>query len=294
MPQEIVYTSVGEMKARLVEVMSQTPDSAEFPQVPGPASRPAYGHIAFEGLPNTRDLGGLATADGHTIKPGLLYRSGMLGYYATEADLATLCGTCNLRLLVDLRNDAEVSETPDPTEALPGVRYIRADIIGGAAEGITQEGNVEGDVEGKTNAFAKVAEIAEKEGPEKALAAFYPHLLLDETGVKGYGTFLRELAACESGAALWHCSLGRDRCGLASMLLESLLGVSRSDMENDFLATNIYVPLLFTQKGSASLMAFRAACDALKREFGGVEGYVTQALGITQEEIGSLRARYLQ
>lgn len=278
------------MKARLVEVLPQTPDIAEFPQVPGPASRPAYGRIAFEGLFNTRDLGGLTTADGRTIKPGLLFRSGMLGPYATEADLATLRDVCGLRLLIDLRNDAEVSETPDPVEALPGVRYARADIIGGSAEGITQEGNVEG----KTNAFAQVAEVAKKEGPQKALAAYYPHLLLDDAGIAGYGTFLRELVACEEGAALWHCSLGRDRCGLASMLLESLLGVSQVDMENDFLATNIYVPLLFTQKGSANLLAFRAACGALEREFGGPEGYVTQALGISRDEIEALRARYLQ
>ena len=37
-------------------------------------ARPNYGRIDFEGLPNTRDLGGLPTADGRRVRRGHLLR----------------------------------------------------------------------------------------------------------------------------------------------------------------------------------------------------------------------------
>ena len=50
---------------------------------------PEFGHIPFEGLRNTRDLGGMPTADGRTIAPAKLLRSGAL-HKASEQDLARL------------------------------------------------------------------------------------------------------------------------------------------------------------------------------------------------------------
>ena len=52
---------------------------------------PEFGHIPFEGLHNTRDLGGMPTADGRAIVPAKLLRSGAL-HKATEQDLARLVG----------------------------------------------------------------------------------------------------------------------------------------------------------------------------------------------------------
>lgn len=52
---------------------------------------PEFGHIPFEGLRNTRDLGGMPTADGRTIAPAKLLRSGAL-HKASEQDLARLVG----------------------------------------------------------------------------------------------------------------------------------------------------------------------------------------------------------
>ena len=44
------------------------------------------GHIEFEGLPNTRDLGGMPAADGKRIRSRRLLRSGLLAP-ATCTDL---------------------------------------------------------------------------------------------------------------------------------------------------------------------------------------------------------------
>ena len=47
------------------------------------------GRIPLEGLPNTRDLGGIHTMDGKQIVPARLIRSGAL-YEATPADITRL------------------------------------------------------------------------------------------------------------------------------------------------------------------------------------------------------------
>ena len=49
--------------------------------VAAPASASAFDSrfVLLEGTRNFRDLGGLRTADGHAVKPGLFFRSGPLG-----------------------------------------------------------------------------------------------------------------------------------------------------------------------------------------------------------------------
>ena len=95
-------------------------------------TRPSHGRIDFEGLPNTRDLGGLPAADGRRVRRGLLLRSGTL-YFATSADCRRLIEDYHLRAVVDLRGEDELAEYPDgmsmslhyhiDTQWEPGERY---------------------------------------------------------------------------------------------------------------------------------------------------------------------------
>ncbi|MBO0685222.1 MAG: tyrosine-protein phosphatase, partial [Candidatus Dormibacteraeota bacterium] len=65
----------------------------------------------IEGAVNFRDLGGYRTSDGRTVRPGLVYRSGMLGRL-TDAGVDELAGL-GLRLVVDFRTTAEATAWPD-------------------------------------------------------------------------------------------------------------------------------------------------------------------------------------
>ena len=71
------------------------------------------GRIPLEGLPNTRDLGGIRTMEGKKILPARLIRSGAL-YEATPADLERLVGEWRLGTVVDFRTAVERSQKPDP------------------------------------------------------------------------------------------------------------------------------------------------------------------------------------
>lgn len=247
-------------------------------------ARPRHGLIDFEGLPNTRDLGGLLTADGRRVRPGLLLRSGTL-YFATSGDCRRLIEDYHLRCVVDLRGEDELVEFPDRMERMPGVRYVHADVLRDAIAGISQSAEARAQLE---------AARTDEDDPARFMELVYPHILLGESGIAAYRTFLRCVLETADGATLWHCHVGRDRCGMASMLVEALLGVPSEAMEEDYLATNLYTDVPSDERTAANVRFIRAAVATVTREFGGVEGYAREALGITDADLAELRGRYLE
>ena len=246
--------------------------------------RPNFGRIDFEGLPNTRDLGGLPAADGRRVRPGLLLRSGTL-YFATPADCERLLEDYRLRVVVDLRGEDELAEYPDGIGRLPGVRYVHADALKDTVAGISQNAEARAQLEAaRTN----------DDDPASFMEMVYPHILLGESGIAAYRALMRCALETTDGAVLWHCHFGRDRCGMGSMLVEAALGVPMPEVEEDYLATNRFNPDPADERTDANLRFIRAAVAAVTREFGGVMGYVRDALGVTDSDIAELRARCLE
>ena len=261
----------------------ELPVRVDLPPAADPA-RPDYGRIAFEKLPNTRDLGGMVGAGGRRVKHGLLLRSGTLGF-GTDEDVARLRDEFDLRLVVDFRNLIELSELPDPMNRIPAARYLHAEIFSDNQVGVTQEH--------EKTAFEYKLEAMAEDDPVEFMTLLYPHMLIDKTGIEGYRSFARAVLDVEDGAALWHCYVGRDRCGMGSALVETMLGVSRDDILDDYLATNLYAPIELTLDSPASRCYFEAVERALEPH-GGFMGYITGTLGITEDEIAAFRARCLE
>ena len=247
-------------------------------------ARTNYGRIDFEGLPNTRDLGGLPAADGRRVRRGRLLRSGTL-YFATASDRRRLLEEYRLRAVVDLRGEDELAEYPDGMELMPAVRYVHADALKGTVAGISQNAEARAQLE---------AARVDDDDPARFMEMVYPHILLGESGVSAYRALLRCVLETTDGSVLWHCHFGRDRCGMGSMLIEVLLGVPTEAVEEDYLATNRFNPDPADERTDANPRFIRAAVAAATREFGGVMGYVRDALGITDAEVAELRGRYLE
>lgn len=247
-------------------------------------ARTNYGRIDFEGLPNTRDLGGLPAADGRRVRRGRLLRSGTL-YFATASDRRRLLEEYRLRAVVDLRGEDELAEYPDGMELMPAVRYVHADALKGTVAGISQNAEARAQLE---------AARVDDDDPARFMEMVYPHILLGESGIAAYRALLRCVLETTDGSVLWHCHFGRDRCGMGSMLIEVLLGVPTEAVEEDYLATNRFNPDPADERTDANPRFIRAAVAAATREFGGVMGYVRDALGITDAEVVELRGRYLE
>lgn len=278
------------IRNRVAYIRAHEPFHVELPTtLVGPAGHETFGWIDFGHLPNTRDLGGLVGVDGRRVRDHVLLRSGALGL-GSDADLNRLRDEYHLSAIVDLRNDEELIETPDPIDAFPQVNYVHADVLARTAEGITQEKATRERVNRERAEFEKKM----RDDTVDSMEVMYRYLLLSESGLLGYQKLFQAILACDAGSALWHCSVGRDRCGLASMLVETALGVSQEDIETDYLATNIFATNEQSFSYPAVIRALRAACAGATEEYGSVLAYIEQALGVGKDGILELRNRYLE
>ncbi len=110
----------------------------------------------------------------------------------------------------------------------------------------------------------------------------------------------------DQGSVLWHCTEGKDRCGMTTTLVLQALGVDRETIRADYLATNVInlaraqavyeriLPLrgeAFAQSVYRAYIAderyLQAAWDAMG------EDYLRDKLGLEDELIQSFRARVL-
>ena len=262
--------------------------------------------MKLQTLYNTRDLGGMETADGHKIKKKCLIRSGQL-YDAAKEDLELL-QTYGVNQIIDLRTDQEVQEKPDPT--LEGVKQIHLPILTDMTQGITREEQTE---------FSSVHEMYAKlaEDPSAIInymTLTYTQFVTNSHSLAQYAEFLNCVLKNESGATLWHCAGGKDRAGFASVLILECLGVSRDVIMEDYLFTNECLKPEIEQvlEGLKKQQDIPGLEEAVKAMFGArreyMEGiyqtiedtygnfriFLSQALGMDENRIAKMREQFLE
>ena len=95
----------------------------------------------LEGLPNTRDVGGLPTDDGRYVKHARLLRSGALRP-CTARDLEVLLDDYQVRTVIDLRTEESARSIPTQQDGLMGVRFADAPVLSASTFGVTREGGM--------------------------------------------------------------------------------------------------------------------------------------------------------
>jgi len=109
----------------------------------------------------------------------------------------------------------------------------------------------------------------------------------------------------ESEPLVFHCTAGKDRTGFAAALILLALGVSRDDVMRDYLLTNERLqPPRHSRFGLAPDVAavlwrvqpefLEVAFDTVQAEYGGVEAYLRNGLGLGEPERQRLRTLYLE
>lgn len=259
----------------------------------------------LEGAPNFRDLGGLPAADGKHIKYGRLLRCGHLAYI-TDEDARRLTEDYHLRTVIDMRTENEMHRRPDTI--LPHINYLRCPIFEKKLEGITRETAVISPVESALN----MAHNVQGCDPHERMKSLYERFF-DEEGLENYAKFFDLLLQQEEGAVLWHCTMGKDRCGTGAMLLEWMLGVPDELILADYLYTaHRLTPVTMETIRRARLIEdddelmeiirimdgvhpdFPAVLQETAKTMCGTEEFVHNKLGMTEEKIAKLRAMYLE
>jgi len=228
--------------------------------------------IELNSIRNCRDLGFITNKDGYKIKKHMLFRSG--GFYNGEkdiVDLQELYDNYNLRHIIDLRSSFEKLENPDPL--YKDIKYF--DLV-------VQEGRntaIEQDEEAirLRNEYFEQLRIKCNESNEYAknhMCGFYSSIVESHYSINAYKQFLNYLLEAEGGV-LWHCALGRDRTGVASILILLLLDVNITDIYDDYLYSNIF---LYKPEGISEYYAtahseyLDALFEAIQGKYQSIEG----------------------
>ena len=261
---------------------------------------------------NARELGGYAAADGKKVKKGTLLRTASLGN-ASEADIRKLCDDYHLATVIDLRMSREVEAAPDPE--IEGVKNLNLLIMDEKAMGEKMKSLTPEDMEGiDLNDPVGRLKLAIKAGIVGD--QMYIDFLSSDQGKEGYKKMFEELLALQEGRSLlFHCTQGKDRTGCAAMLILSALGVGEETIINDFMLTNIYnskliasqrkeltdagytgdeLQTLMSAKDEVNEQYMQNALKWMKENYGSPEGYIKQALGITDDQLNTLKEKFLE
>lgn len=261
-------------------------------------------HIALEGQPNFRDLGGYRTADGRAVRWRQVYRSGELGQL-TEEDGAALEPLRLASVYSFLLPEETAKHGPDRVPE--GTRTVALPIASERAGKATRQVH-ESIRSGDFQAM-----------PPEINAEFHRMLLQD--GREQYAALLRGLADPANRPLVFHCSHGIHRTGTATAILLSALGVPWETIREDYLLSNEYRReeidhelarirgMVAEKKGvdpaeidMTNVEAFfvldgsyiDGSLEQAVADYGSMEGYIREGLGITDEEIERLRAQLLE
>ena len=161
--------------------------------------------IALDGAVNFRDLGGYATLDGRRTRWRVLFRADGLGELSvTDFSILRELG---IRTVVDLRSGHEVDQDRFDVEAHP--------------------------VDFHHFPFIDQLPNAEQWDRRPGLLGAQYKEMLDDAAPQIIGA-LEVLATPDAHPAVFHCTAGKDRTGLLSALVLSLLGVPEETVVADY------------------------------------------------------------
>ena len=254
--------------------------------------------LPFEGGNNFRELGGYLADEGKTVRWGQIFRGIPTSLLSSDAD-RKLLDSLGLRLILDLRSEAEAAKMPDYVP--DGARLVR--ICGlchpdGSDIAFSPE-DIEILLKGKKDEDHNVAD------------AMYSQMLF---GNKAFKELFRALEAGET-PILFHCSAGKDRTGVAAMLILLALGASDEVITKDFLQTNVCrrpeleaiwaehadeIAANPVQKehylGIAGVYpeSVPFVLNIIREKFGSADAYLEAEYGLTPARLMRLRRMYLE
>lgn len=245
------------------------------------AEAEAERRIALQGAVNFRDLGGYATGDGRRTRWRTLFRADGLGDL-TAADLEVL-RDLGIRTVVDLRSGDELERGRFDVDAHP-VAFHHFPFI------------------------ETLPDPDEFERRPGLLGTQYLDMIGD-SGPQILGV-LEVLAAPGALPAVFHCTAGKDRTGVLSAIVLSLLGVDEPTVVADYALSGEAMVRLraklivkypdsrtvienINEVFSAEPAQMEALLDHLRERYGSISSYV-EALGAGPDLVKTLQEALLE
>ncbi len=248
-------------------------------------------------IENFRDLGGIVCQDGRVVKDNLLFRSGALNQVSAEdkVELEKL----GIKHIFDFRSDRETNFAPDYVPQGTNYYHIPAS---------TSRGRM----------VVNPKDVA-KMVPKWASPKFCIKVFLWK--FKGMyrkfpfknKAYAKMFEVMDSGDSfLVHCSAGKDRTGVACMLILFALGADYQTIEQDYLYSNICrveankqytkqfegfkhyntLKAVFDVALNVSPQLLKCSYNQIIKKYGDVKTYFLKEYNITDERISKWKEYY--
>lgn len=261
--------------------------------------KPEYGKnetgnpIEIKKVNNFRTVGNIKNSEGRTLKEGIFYRSGHLHQLKRKSfkELENL----GIKEVIDLRNSKEISDKPDQ---LPNdIIYKKYSAFKDEGDQLTKAKKLV--LKGKVNGA----------DADKRMIDFYREYVTENPEV--IKKIITEILDSDH-PVLYHCTAGKDRTGITTALILTILKFDKATIYNDYLLSNNYrsklvlkrlkladhLHFLYPQMDLSVLEKLSwveaayldAAFDEINKKYGSTDAYIQQVLGISQ----NMREEYVK
>jgi protein-tyrosine phosphatase len=225
--------------------------------------------ISFVG--NLRDLGGLPASGGRQVARRKVYRSAEIKPKSAE-DVSLLRQLTGITTVLDLRGETEIKADTTHLLRSGGLAYFNAPLIaGGPGTGGRNEKEV----------FSRFQNMGQ----------FYLHQTRQQAFGRSLVGALEFIADPLNQPVLFHCAVGKDRTGMLSAAILSVLGVAPEDIIADYHLSTPYMlsvreEMKLQPAGRQMLESLPAYCweaatasmalvlSELNRQYGSFKGYL--------------------
>jgi protein-tyrosine phosphatase len=245
-----------------------------------------YRRLPLSGMHNARELGGWYTPEGLT-QYGVFLRTEVPSAI-TEEDAAFL-KDYGVRMDIDLRGASELESMPDKLADAPWCEYVHLPMFNRqVARGASAGG-------GPSQSYAP---------SDFSWGVMYARMADNQKD--WVRDVFEALGRCE-GAAMFHCTTGKDRTGIVTALLLGLCGVAGEDIIADYCVSQVYLSWIYdsmkakleSEKAAAQDPFFSTAPENMEallkhlhENYGGIPDYL-RACGVSDELASKLKARLL-
>lgn len=256
--------------------------------------------LPVKSVRNPRDLGGYEGFAKRKIKTHRLLRSGNISGITSQDEQFLL--DYGLRKIIDLRSPSECKQNPD--KSLSGVTHYLFPL--------SVEDNTDGEGDDMSEEFAHYR-VDQYAGFRMMCERYHKHILI-KSSQESFHQVLALIANCDEGAVLYHCSEGKDRTGLVTIVLLYILGVDMETIRQDYLYSNFMLNNYRAVRdrhfkeagendkfranmrilGSVANAFFDTSLITINENFGGLDTYIVNELGINKGMQDAIKEKYLE
>jgi len=223
--------------------------------------------IDLPSIQNVRQLGGLPTRSSRFVKRNMILRTGELAALS-DRDKNLLVNEYRLAYILDLRDEVEVVDNPDPV--IEGVQYCHLNVWPREVR----------------NRLIEECTTANGFNSDLFIQKYYTVFALEPAAIKAFKEMFEALLNNETGSVLIHCVHGKDRSGAATALILSALDVDWKVIEKEYLLSNTAFP------GSVAISSLRYYKSVIEKSYGSIAKYLAIAMNLGENDIITLQEKY--